>query len=261
MRSFVLSGIFVSVVLLAGCGGGGSGSNPDNSTAATGIHAEGLYLQTNTVRIQKSNFIIKDEFIFGISGSTDSDGQMLYADGVSSGFGSSKNGTYSASMNYYSDKDYVSTLSASDGKVNYLNGTLTTGSVSQPFEANSPSTAAYNYDNAASIDDVSGAWIVNGSTNFTVNKIDSRGGFISGSYFPLLTAGPCTFSGTIIPDTKKNVYFITITDSRTAACGVSGGLVSRGFAASYLLQNGKRQLLIMTQTSGVNLSRGFAGVR
>lgn len=246
----VLSGVYLSA-----CGGGGSSSTSNNSststTPTTANYAEGLYLESNTVRLQKVNFVVKDTVFFGITGQTDSAGQMLAADGVFAGLGSSSNGTYTANLNYFSSGVMPATLTASAAKLNTLSGTLVAGGVSQPLTADAPSSAAYTYAKAASLQDVLGDWTLNRTVKLTVDKT----GLISGN------DGGCSFSGLILPDAAKNVYVVSITDTKSVACGVTGGVEAKGYAVSYLLQNGKRQFLVMTQVAVMNAARGFAGVR
>lgn len=240
---------------LAGCGGGSSSSSASNTSVVTTPvvvnHAEGLYLESNTVRVQKINLLIKDNVLYGIAGATDSAGQMLSADGVFAGLGSSANGTYSANLNYFSSNILQGTLTALDGKLNSLSGTLIVGGVSQPLMADAPSSAAYNYAKAASLQDVQGDWTLNRSVKLTV----SSSGFISGY------DGACVISGIILPDASKNFFVVGVTYSKMLACGEASGLEAKGLAASYLLSNGKRQLLIMMQGVGINAALGMAGVR
>lgn len=243
------------VLFLISCGGGSStppaNTTPVVTTPTTVNRAEGLYLETNTVRLQKINFIIKDTLFMGLAGQTDVAGQMLAADGVLMGVGSSSGGTYSANLNYYSSGVKSATLSASDAKLNNLTGTLIVGGVSQPLSADAPSSAAYTYAKAASLQDVLGDWTMNRTIKMNINNL----GFISGS------EGGCSFSGLILPDTLKNVYIISVTDAKTLACGVSGGIEAKGYAVSYLLSNGKRQFMIIAQAASINAARGLAGVR
>lgn len=244
-----------SCFYLAACGGGSSSSSASNSSVVTTPvvvnHAEGLYLESNTVRLQKINLLIKDNVLFGLAGAIDSSGQMFAADGVFAGLGSSANGTYSANLNYFSSNVLQGTLTALDGKLNSLSGTLTVGGVSQSLTADAPSSAAYTYARAASLQDVQGDWTLNRSVKLTV----SSSGFISGY------DGACLISGVMLPDTSKNFFAVGVTYSKMLACGDASGLEAKGLAASYLLSNGKRQLIIMMQGVGINAALGMAGVR
>jgi hypothetical protein len=244
-----------SCFYLVACGGGSSSSGDGNSPSVAPTvtnHAEGLYLESNTVRLQKINFVIKENVFFGITGTTDSTGQMFAADGVFAGLGASTNGTYTANLNYFNSKNTLSgTLTASDAKPNTLSGTLIVGGVSQPLTADAPSSAAYTYTKAASLQDVSGDWTLNRTVKLTVNT----SGLISGS------DSMCTFSGFFLPDPGKNIFLVNVVFAKSLECGASAGAEAKGLATTYLLSNGKRQLLIMAQGTAINTALGMAGVR
>lgn len=244
---------------VVGCGGGGGGSGTSSSSPSTPqlpietATARGLYLETNTVRLQKVNFLITDSLVVGFTGNTDSNGGMSTLDGVLAGTGVAANGNYSANVNYYSNKNLAGTLTGSYATAGSFVGTLTIGGVSQPLTASYPAIARYDFNKAAAISEIAGAWKMNNSINVSIDS----SGLLSGNY------GACTFGGLIVPDTAsgKNVFLVSFTDASTIACGSTAGIKVTGEAVSYLLPNGQRQLLIMGVTADGGQGRGMAGVR
>jgi hypothetical protein len=258
---------FLAVTLtLAACGGGGGGTNSSSTSSATQptqqppvatATAPGLYLETNTVRLQKVNFLITNALVIGFAGNTDANGGMSNLDGVFAGTGVAASGNYSANLTYYSAKNANGTLNVSYANAGNLTGTLTVGGVSQPLTASYPGITRYDFNTAAAISEIAGKWQMNGSINVSIDS----SGLLTGSYPGIL--GSCTFGGLVVPDTStgKNVFLVSFSDANTLSCGSTAGNKVTGEAVTYLLPNGQRQLLIMGVTPDVSEARGMAGIR
>jgi hypothetical protein len=228
-------------------------TEPTQQVPAATASARGLYLETNTVRLQKVNFLITDALVLGFTGKTDANGGMSNLDGVFAGTGAAASGNYSANLIYYTAGQTPGTLTGSYAKAGNFAGTLTVGGVSQPLNASYPAATKYDFNKAATLSEITGAWKMNGNINVSIDS----SGLLSGNY------GSCTFGGAILPDTSsgKNVFLVMFADANTLSCGSTGGIKVVGEAVTYLLPNGQRQLLIVGLTSDASAARGMAGIR
>lgn len=226
-----------SLILIAGCGGGGDDSPP----ASAGPTAEGFYGGTLTGGTSSAFRLIVLEngeywSLYGAQAST-----AFYVAGFVQGTGASNNGIFSSS----NAKDFGFSPSVA-GSVNATyNATAHTiaGSVSATagtvtFDGGPIAGSTYNYNTAATVSAVSGAWTLTDLSGASLSlNIASNGAFVANT-----TAG-CNFSGTVTPRASgKNVFNVALTFG-ASPCGLPGQAAT-GIAVAYPLTAGGTELVV-----------------
>ncbi|MBI2750714.1 MAG: hypothetical protein HYX43_15700 [Burkholderiales bacterium] len=240
---------------LTACGGGGSGGS---SATANATKAEGVYEGSSSTGYALNILVLENDEAYALYG-TMSNG-TLYVSGFNWGQGSSSNGTYTGSTfkdYFYTGAVTTGTLNASYVANTSFNGTVKVNGTSVGFTSSPPTSTTYNYNTAASVATISGSWT--GTTLFgetgtlAVTSNGSLTASFTGSY-----VGTCSATGTVSPRASgKNLYDVSITFG-AAPCALSGQ-AANGIAVSYLLNNGKRQLVTaVTSTDKAHGSVFFA---
>ncbi|NRR33959.1 hypothetical protein HSX11_27640 [Oxalobacteraceae bacterium] len=248
----------LSLAGVGGCGGGGGGSSAgQTSTVPVPVtsSAQGAYQGTLSNGIEHFTLVLENDQFYTVYGSTG--GGAFGVTGFLQGNGKSNNGNFSAT----DVKDATSTgqllsgsLSASYTAGSSLNGTLTEGTNSATFTGATLPSAVYNYNTAASLNDISGSWnLTSLRGNASTFNIAASGAFTA-------TSGACIFTGTFKPRSSgKNVFDVAITFG-AAPCTLPGQTLN-GIAVDYLLSNGQRQLIIAGLDQARTSSGAFFGVR
>ena len=121
-----------------------------------------------------------------------------------------------------------------------LSGSSSAGTAVANFAATptSASYSSYQYNQAAQVSDIAGAWsgfFLDQTT--TLFSIDAAGA-LSGSN------GSCSFTGSVTPrPSNKNVFNVVL---NLGPLCTAANLSTAGVALSYVLPNGKRRLLLAT---------------
>jgi len=238
------------VLFVGGCGGGGGDGSPGSS-------AEGAYAGTLTGSLS-SNFqslvLENGEFwsLYGVQTAT-----FFAVAGFVEGSGTSSNGRFTSS----NTKDFgfipalaVTTNATYNAGAHTINGTLSGPGV-VGFSGGPVPGSLYNYNSAASLSTIIGAWSTNTLTGEVV-AINIAG---NGSFTALSNLG-CGFSGVITPRASgKNVFNVSLTFG-PAPCALPGEAAS-GIAVSYPLSTGQTQLLVTVVNSQRTIGTAAAGVR
>lgn len=250
----------LSVAALAGCGGGGSGTTASSTTTASSAAPtapQGVYEGTTSTGYSLYTLVLENNQLWSLYGMPAASGLLVL--GMVQGTGASSNGSFSATdiRNFVNDGSVGAsgTLTASyvagskfDGSMS-LSGPVGSGTVT--FTGKAPiTTVTYDYDKAASIADIAGAWTMDGLNNTTANLVVAP----NGSFAATDSAG-CTFSGTATPRASgKNVFDVNLTFG-AAPCDLPGATAT-GIALTYTLSSGQRQLL----AAAVNSDRTYGGL-
>lgn len=239
----------LSSAILSGCGGGGGGSASSPATASV----EGAYLGTISNGLEHNTVVLDDGQYYTLYGTTTSGG--FAAAGFIQGSGQANNGSFSSSnlRDYFASGQVQSgTLSASYTATS-LNGSVTEGSSTVTFTGAPIDVAVFNYNSAANLASITGSWNLTSIQNESVSvNIAANGTF---SAF----AGACSITGAITPRASgKNVFNVTQTFG--SACALPGQSAS-GIALTYLLTNGKRQLIVAETTASRANGTLLFGVR
>ena len=252
MRLKTRNRIFAASVLassvLAGCGGGSD--SPVTPAAAVSVPvpvstatAEGVYVGDLTgSRSNEFQLLVLENGQFWTIYGTSTPTTVSVA-GFIQGSGTSNfsNGKFTSSnaKDFGINPALASTVSATyDATAKTIAGTVTatTGTVS--FSGGPISGSLYNYNTAASLATIAGAWSTTTLTGEAVAlNISSSGAFTA-------TSGlGCNFSGTVTPRSSgKNVFDVALTFG--AAPCVLPNQFGSGIALSYPLGNGKTQLVV-----------------
>jgi hypothetical protein len=248
MKNRVYAGAFVASAILSACGGGGSSTtSPSTTPAASATKAEGLYSGTTTGGYTFNALILENDEVWALYGVPNNGALSVY--GLNWAQGASSNGTYSAS----NAKDYYYTGAVTTGSVNAsyvagssFNGTAVANGSSVGFTSAAPVSSTYVYNSTATLSTITGSWT--GSTLFgeagtiTIASNGALTASFTGSY-----SGTCTATGSAQPRASgKNVYDISIVFG-AAPCSLPG-TTATGITISYLLTNGKRQLITAVTT-------------
>ncbi len=245
---FVLS--IVCTTALVACGGGSSDAS---SAASTPGQAQGVYSGSfSSVAFNPGKFnaliLDNDEFwtLYGLEGS----GGELRVYGLIQGQGAASSGSFSSSnlKDYYYDGTTASgSLSATYTPGTSFVGTVSSSGRSVSFSGAAPAanSSAYNYNTAATISSITGAWSGTNMSGVTSTYTIASNGTFSG-----VNQYGCGFSGTLTPRASgKNVFDVALTNNTDAACGIASGLVGRGVALTSLLTGGSRQLIVAVVTN------------
>jgi hypothetical protein len=255
MKSLNLSIALASSMLVAACGGGGgdSAATPAPSTSAEGVYGGALSGSTSSA----FNLLVLEngEFwsLYGVQTST-----VFGVAGFAQGTGTSTNSSFSSS----NAKDFgfapalAGSLTATYNAIaKTITGTVTAGTGTVGFSGGPIAGSLYNYDTAASLTTIAGAWTTTSITGETV-AINVAA---NGAYTAAGSSG-CTFSGTVTPRASgKNVFNVSLTFG-AAPCALSGQS-GTGIAIAYPLTGGLTQLLIAATDSTRTYGAGVFGTR
>jgi hypothetical protein len=227
-----------SLMLVVGCGGGGS-----DVPATTGPKAEGVYggaLSGSTSNAFEMLVLENDEF-WTMYGTQSSPTAVFFVKGFIQGSGTSNNGTFTSS----NMKDF-GVVPAVSGTVNAtynastpsVSGTATFPAATVAFNGGAIPGSLYNYNTAASLSTVSGAWALTQLTGFGLAlNVAANGSFTAKS------SDGCNLSGTVAPrGSGKNVFNVALTFG-SAPCALPGQAAT-GIAVAYPLTSGATQLVV-----------------
>jgi len=198
----------VSLVLaIPGCGGGGGGGDSGPSQSPADENPEGLWIgSTNTNRTVGG--VVLDDGTYWVIYSQEGNSNVIA--GALQGRFSTNGNTVSSSngrdfnfeglgVNDFTSSGTVAEKQSLDGTVTYDGGleVFVSAEYSSDYElAPSLATIAGSY---------SGSSVASGGVEFTTATI-SPGGGVSGS-----SASGCTFSGSVAPKSRGNVYDLSVT--------------------------------------------------
>jgi hypothetical protein len=242
--------VSITTILVSACGGGESNS--------PGPSAEGVYggaLSGSTSSSFQGLVLENDEFwvLYGTQSST----TFLVA-GFIQGPGTSSSGAFTSS----GLKDYgvlpplVGTASATyNANAKTINGSASFPGRTIGFNGGPIAGSLYNYDNAANLSTVSGAWVTTVNTGESANLSISPTGAIS-----LLSSVGCSGTGNVAPRASgKNVFNVSLTFG-PAPCALPGGTIA-GIAIAYPLSNGRTQLIAGGKNSAQSAGFMIFGTR
>jgi hypothetical protein len=251
---------FVSV-LLAACGGGGgsdgdsNGAQPSNLTmdaAAEGVYGGTLGGSTGS---DFQMLALEDGSIWAMYGVQSSTSFSVY--GFIQGNGNFGGGKFSSSniKDFGLSPALAGTASGTYTAARTISGSVTTSKTTATLTGGPIPGSTYDYSSPASITTVSGTWSVNLTTGETASITISNTGALGGK-----SSGGCSFSGTVAPRASgKNVFDMTFKFG-AAPCSLPNQTAT-GIAVSYLLANGKRQLIALTVDSTRTYGGGAFGNR
>lgn len=227
-------------VLLAACGGGGS--DEDTAPEHPSASAEGAYIGTLTSNGSNNAFsavVLETGELWAIYGSVLPSGVMAIT-GFVQGSGQSANGTYSSSdlRDFGVAPAFAGTSTATyDSSANTMNGTFRFGSTTVGFQGG-PVDSQYNYDQPATLAQVTGNWTLNSLTGEAISLSIGTGGGVTGT-----TSLGCSLSGTLTPrNSGKNVFNAALRFG-PAPCSLPNQSAS-GIALSYRTPVGQQFIFV-----------------
>jgi hypothetical protein len=248
-----LGASFVVLAMLSACGGGG-----DETGSGSSSNPQGVYAGTLTGAAGGGNafrmLVLENNDSWTLYG-TES-GNTFTVGGFVQGSGSVANGVYTSTD--AKDFGYAPAL-AGTARATFVtnfsgtsvNGSFTpsTGPVAQ---FNGGPISGFNYNTAAQLSTVAGAW----SSGLTLNVNGTSGAFTG-------STGTCTFSGNVSPrPTGKNVFNVTMNFG--ALCQGVASQATSGVAVAYPVTVGSTtytQLLVGVVNSGRTAGAWFASIR
>lgn len=258
MKTIIFAAPCMLSLVLVGCGGGGGGSGTSVAEPVPIVPpttAEGVYAGTISNGKSLNALILENDQIYVMYG-TMVNGNLMVS-GFIEGNGKSNNGSFSASdMRDFSPNGTSPnfSLSASYVKNTSFNGTTTDGSTTISFTGGPLQNSLYNYNTAANIANIVGAWTVTDLAGTPVALNISASGSFTGS-----TSG-CAFTGTIKPRASGKNVFDAVATFGAAPCLLPGQTVS-GIALEYPLAGGGRQLIIAGTDALRNNGAAYLGAR
>lgn len=247
--------------LLGGCGGGGSpvgGEFVEASTTTSSLPsgaAEGLYAGTASNGRHFNTLVLENNRYYIIYGALSGDG--FGTEGVITGTGQAGNGGFtSADLKDFSaiGLPVSGTLTGTFTPGVSFRAVVATSGAAITYAGTAPDSTLYNYNTPARLTDIAGTWNMIASTGLPASLNIAATGSYTGS-----SAG-CNFSGTIAPRASgRNVFDVTIRFG-ASPCALADQTAS-GHAVSYLLSNGKRQLLVAGSDASRSVATVLAGMR
>lgn len=250
ITSFLTS--LFSVLLVAGCGGGG------DSGTSTGPSAEGVYGGTLTGSTSSAFQLLVLEngdfwSMYGTSTPT-----TFFVAGFVQGTGTSNNGSFTSS----NAKDFgfspalAGTISATyNATTPSISGTVSATGGTVTFNGGAIAGSLYNYNTAAMVSTISGAWSLTELDGSSLAlTVATNGAFTARS------SDGCNFSGTVTPRSSgKNVFNVALTFG-AAPCGLPGQAAT-GIAVAYPLSSGRTQLIVAAVDGTRNFGAAAFGTR
>jgi hypothetical protein len=238
----------------------GISTDPFNKPSTT-TGAEGVYQGTTSTSFAIFSVVLDNGEWWGLYGGLGIAG--LVPTGLIQASGTSNNGSFTSSTLHNfgnaGTTNATGSVSASYTAESNFSGTVTqtlnTATQTFTFTGTSPITAGtYNYDQAASLSDITGTWTtvhLSGAT-YLVN-VQQSGAFTA-------TSVSCTLTGTFTPRASgKNVFDVALTVG--AAPCASPGAIETGVALTYVLKSGSRQLLLAATDSAKTAVTELSGAR
>lgn len=238
---------------LEGCGGGGGGTTVAATTTVGS--AQGVYEGTFSNGGTHNTLILENDQFYTLYGSTVVG--VFTVNGFLQGNGHASGGNLTATdvKDATVDGQLLSgSLSATYAANGNLNGTLTEGSNTVNFSGTTVVSSVYDYNTSARLADIAGAWNMTSLRGYANTfNIAASGAFTA-------TSGACSFSGTFTPrGSGKNVFDVAMTFG-PAPCLLPGQTLA-GIGIDFMLNNGKRQLLIAGLNQARTSSAAFFGAR
>jgi hypothetical protein len=178
--------------------------------------------------------------------------------GFIQGSGNSSNGGFTSS----NTKDFgvapaiaASTNASFNAAAKTISGTLTSTAGAVTFNGGPIAGSLYDYNAAASLSTVSGAWTATSLAGESIAlNIQPAGSFTA-------TSGlGCNFSGTVAPRASgKDVFNVSLTFG-AAPCALAGQSAT-GIAVAYPLSSGRTQLLVSVVDSARTYGTAVFGTR
>ncbi|TCS38640.1 hypothetical protein EDC30_102379 [Paucimonas lemoignei] len=261
IKPYFSVGAATLTMCLAGCGGGDSTAGGEfinatsTSSTATTATPEGLYAGIasngryfNTLVLENNQYYI---LYGGVAG--DSFGVA----GLITGTGQSVNGSFtSADAREFPalGVPILGTLSGSYVSGASFSAVLTTRGTAVTYAGTSSALATYAYHTRARLEDIAGVWNLFTAAGIPATLTISSTGTYTG------TSAGCDFSGTFTPRASgKNVFDVTIRFGPSPC--LLADQVATGHAVSYLLRDGKRQLLVAGSDVTRSVATVLAGLR
>ncbi|HJV03072.1 MAG TPA: hypothetical protein VJ752_21225 [Burkholderiaceae bacterium] len=242
----------LALAALAGCGGGGGATVAASTTIAS---PQGVYQGAFSTGGTHNTLVLENNQFYTIYGSTVAG--VFTVEGFLQGNAQASGGSFAAT----DVKDATTagqlltgSLSASYTATNSLNGTLTEGSNTVTFTSSAVAASVYDYNTAANLNDIAGTWSMTSLRGYANTfNIAASGAFTA-------TSGACAFSGSFKPRASgKNVFDVSMTFG-PAPCILAGQTLA-GIGIDFMLNNGKRQLLIAGLDANRSSSAAFFGTR
>lgn len=247
---------FLICLISFGCGSsysGGNGGGTGGTSNYTG-QAQGVYSGTASSGYSFSTIVLPNDKFYGIYGTTT--GSTFYVYGMLAGQATSANDSLTANVTDYlsTGQSFSDTLTATDVPGQSVNGTITESGKPVTFNGTALAPASFNYDTAASVGSISGAWngaLLDGiTTTLTINS----NGTVSGS------SSGCSFTGTVTADgSGKNFYDVSITFGSSPCAFPSQ--TATGVGVYYLLSDGVTHQLLAGVTLGNSVGTAFFAQR
>ena len=247
---------------LGGCGGnsGGGSDSAAPSTTQSAV-AQGAWSGTNSLGNAFDMLLLENGELYQVFGS--SSNGVFTPLGLDWGRYSVSGNTLGAAITQYISNGtrVTGTLTAT-----VVSGTSISGSAGSNANNSSVSFSArpsslthpgYDYNAAAALGDIAGAWtggvVLGQSTAFAIS-IDPATGALASSNLG------CSFSGSITPrSTRKNVFDVSLTMGQ-APCA-NAGQAYTGVAISYAASTGQRQLIATLQSPDKTLGTVLYALR
>ncbi len=248
MKALMGAAVIVLLLFSAGCGGGGTSSTNTSSAStsqSTTGQARGVYSGTSTSPTGSffESIVLPNDSYYAIYGTNT--GGVFYLYGMIAGQGSSRNGTYTATVTdyYYTGATYTGSLTATYVPGTSFNGSIVETGVSATFTGSVIPSSQFNFNIPPSVSAIAGTWsgyLLDGSSaTVTVN---SNGTFTGSSL-------GCAFSGTLTADSTYNFFTMTVTFANSTAC-LLPGQTATGIGVTYLVPNSTLRQLLIGGTSG-----------
>lgn len=217
VRRLLLCSAVAAAAGLVACGGGGGGSS---DSSQSGQSAEGVYGGTLSGSASSAFQLLileNGEFwaMYGTQTAT-----VFGVAGFIQGSGNSSSGSFMSA----NTKDFgfapavaASTNASYNATAKTISGTLTSAGGAVTFSGGPIAGSLYNYNAAASLSAVSGAWTVTSLAGESITlNIQPAGAFTATSSLG------CNFSGTVAPRASgKNVFSVAMTFG-AAPCALAG---------------------------------------
>lgn len=244
--------VAAATISLTACGGGG-----DSGLAVATTQPQGVYSGT-LIGSPSSAFqllVLEDDSYWALYGK--STPSAFLAAGFIQGQGASTSTLFTSS----NAKDFgvspptTGSISASYVLNTSISGTITSAAGNVTLSGTPIVSTTYNYNAAADLTAVTGAWSLTALDSSTVNLTIAGNGNIVGS------TGGCSFTGKIEPRASgKNVFDTSVTFG--AAPCVVPGQTATGVALTSLLAGGvTRQLLLAGVDGGRTTGTALFGTR
>lgn len=231
--------------LLAGCGGGWfeefSRTPPAVKPSIQGLH-EGKISTGDDLTM----LVLEKNQFYSFYGTTVNN--VFAVKGFFQGNATLNNGSFSSTDLRDFTRDgtvYLGSLSATYTPGVSFNGSVSEGSSTATFTSAPVKSQLYNYDTAATLSNITGAWNLTDLHGTPVSLNVASSGAFTGS------SNGCSFSGTIKTHASgKNIFDMTLTFG-TGPCRLSGKTLN-GVGIDYAVTNGKKQLVL----AGTDNERG-----